>query len=233
MKTSASLQQFIEERKRMDRHHGHYPFVTISREAGAGGHTVAEHILRALNESAYTDLARGWKIFDRELCEEVVNDPELNVPLESLVTEEYHTQLEEFANDLLGQRTPQFSVYRRIIRLVRLLASLGKVILVGRGGGFATANLPAGVHIRLIAPPAVRVERMARYLKVSPAQARPLIEKQDRDRARYISDFFGKDIADPLAYDAVFNTGSVPVEDVAAATVRLIASRARLPTLAG
>ena len=51
------------------------------------------------------------------------------------------------------------------------------------------------------------------------------MRKQDHDRLRLIKSFFAADIDDPLLYDAVWNTGTVPVEAIAEAVVSIIKHR--------
>ncbi len=202
------------------------PFVTISREAGAGGHTLALAILKELKKEESNPLFRGWNLCNQEICRKMAEDPELSVSVESLLKNEYRSALEDMLKELIAGESPQDRVIRKMFKQIRVMAGFGKVVLVGRGGACLTRDFPLGIHLRLVAPEAVRVKRMQELLQVSEKQARETMHEQDKGRAKLIGTWFNKDIRDPLLYDAVWNTGKVPVEDIAKATVQLIRQRA-------
>jgi cytidylate kinase len=112
-----------------------------------------------------------------------------------------------------------------IFRTIRTLATVGKVIVVGRGGVCVTRDLPNGVHVRLVAPPSVRILRMMELLHLSANEARELVSRTDRSRAKLIKTYFSKDIRDPRLYDVTWNTDSVSIEEIAASVIGLISSR--------
>ena len=87
------------------------------------------------------------------------------------------------------------------------------------------ADMPLGIHIRLVAPENLRVERMAKMLEITTREAAKKIKQQDDDRHRLVNDFFGKDIESPHLYDAVFNTERLAVSDIADAVADLVVSR--------
>ena len=200
------LDKHFTERFEIDSYKKGYPFVTISREPGAGGRTLAEILKKEFDLLTYDDLFRGWKVFDKALCEEVIKDRELHVSLSSLLTEEYPSDLEEVVNDFTQVRSRRYTIYKRIMGLIKLLSDYGKVVLVGRGANFVTHEAPAGVHIRLVAPKDVRINRLMGLRHLDREEARNQAEKQDRDQTHYIKDYFGKDLHKPVYYDAVWNT---------------------------
>jgi hypothetical protein len=159
-------------------------FVTVSRQAGAGGRSFARNLVERLNKLHPGQ--RPWTAWDRELVERVV--AEHHIP-ESLVeqVESYHrstfgdrlTALFASAGD---QQPDEVQVYRRIAQTVRALARAGRAVIVGRGGVYATDDLPGGVHVRLVAPLESRVANMARVLKVSEDRAAAEVRRLDHDR---------------------------------------------------
>ena len=178
------------------------PFVTISRQTGAGGHTLANTLLEAMRQERGDPLFEGWQVFDRELCEKLLEDPKLNVSLRSLMTEAYRSQIEDAVFSLLGHLTPQEVVVKKLFDAIRTLATLGRVIIVGRAGACVTRGLPDGVHVRLVASEPIRIRRMMELFHLSEVVAREMVDKQDRDRTRLVRDYFYRDIHDPLLYDA-------------------------------
>ncbi len=204
---------------------GVHPFVTISRQAGAGGHTLAQALLVQMDKEK-DPLFQGWRMFDHELCMKILRDSNLKVPLESLLKEEYQTQIEEILLGLMTDESPQETVIKKTFETIRALATFGKVILVGRAGSCVTEGLPSGVHVRLAAPEPNRLRRMADLLHLSSEKAvRKALNKQDQDRARLVKDYFNKNIDDPLLYDTVWNTGRVPMETIASCIIAVVRQR--------
>jgi len=203
---------------------GRNPFITISREAGAGGHSLALAVMKELSQRK-EPYFQGWAVFDQEICKMLAEDPELNVTIQGLLTMEYRSQIQDTIEELALGTSPQHTVLKKMFEVIRTLASFGKVILVGRGASFLTRELPLGIHLRLTAPLPVRIKRMMQLLNLDEKKAKEIIQNQDKARAALIKNFFNKDISDPLMYDAVWNTGSVPLETIARAAVQMAADR--------
>lgn len=202
-----------------------WPFVTISREAGACGHTVAEALLQAVRDEKAQGAWADWQIFDQRLCELVLEKKDLQVSLDALLEERYQNQIGEFVLELFGRQSPQDLVVKRVAETVRSLAMLGKAIIVGRAGAFITRDLPGGVHIRLVAPEAFRVRTLMQQEGISEAEAKTLMVQRDLNRHRLLKNHFHAAIEDPLLYDAVWNMERVSVDTVVAATLELIRAR--------
>jgi cytidylate kinase len=196
------------------------PFVTISRQVGAGGRSLARSLLAEL-EKQPDEIYHGWKIFDRELCEKLVDEPSLRNSLRRLWSDEYHSEVESLILALLGSATAQPAAARELFKAIRTVATLGKVIIVGRGGVCITASLLQGVHLRLTASEPARLKRMD-FSSLSQAEAIKRIRRQEKDRVRLLKSYFHEDISDPLLYDAIWNTDHVPMEIIASAVIPLI-----------
>lgn len=204
----------------------HHPFVTISRQAGAGGHALARAMVAVFAEQDDRDLFGTWQVFDRELCEIVVEDPRLTGALDRLISEVYLSRTEEFFNQLVKPAPDQDYMMEQVFHAVRNLAGIGKVIIVGRGGAHATRGMGPSFSVRLVAPIEARVSRIAELEKLDERRARERVRKLDAHRARVIKRRFGADIDDPLEYDAVWNTGAIGFETMAHATVAVLRRRA-------
>ena len=74
------------------------PFITISRQAGAGGTTVAELLARMLNEDCKARPEIPWTVFDRNLVEKVLEDHELPEEFRNLIKEEAPPELQRIEN---------------------------------------------------------------------------------------------------------------------------------------
>lgn len=227
------IQQFLKEKRDFeDLPEYGYPFVTISRQAGAGGHLLSYVILTEfLKHRECRSLLEGWHVFDKELTELVAKDPLLQSNLEGMVAEKYRSQFNDFVESLFTGRSEQYLLQRTTFKVVRMLALIGKVIIVGRGGSLVTADLPQGVHMRLVAPEPQRIVWMMKRFKMNKEDARAMVLKQDADRRKLIKLFFHRDIEDPLLYDIVWNTGKVGLDIITRTTIDLI--RQRTEALAG
>jgi cytidylate kinase len=204
--------------------HG-YPFVTISREPGAGGHTLGREIIREVDRQPDAPWSRGWDLFDQKLCAVVAQNPETAANFDSLIREEYRSGLQQSVYEMFVGRAEEHALQKRIAAVLRFLAFVGRVVLVGRGGMCVTRHLPGGLHIRLVAPLEVRVRRMMEMTEGDEDKARVEIRQQERSRARLIQDIYGRDIADPLLYDMVFNTSTLDNATIAKAVVGVLVSR--------
>ena len=114
----------------------------------------------------------------------------------------------------------------RVFRLVRVLAEVGKAVIVGRAGSEVTRGLGPSVAVRLVAPEEVRVERMMDLHGVNEKRATELIDKSDNGRARLLKRHFRVDIDDPLLYDAVWNTATASFESIADSIIVMLRERA-------
>ncbi|MGD2063565.1 MAG: cytidylate kinase-like family protein [Nitrospirota bacterium] len=194
------------------------PYVTISRESGAGGREVGEALTRLL-----TDARRDaqWKCYDRELVDEIIADHHLSETLRSSLEEEQVSRLDDWVSSVIEHKPPQVVLAEKTARTVRSLALRGHAVILGRGGGVLTHDLPHGLHVRLIAPKAVRLTRKQAQAR---QQGRELheadLDRIDAARAAYVRSYWGADQTDPHNYDLVLNTHCLGIE----ACARLIAS---------
>ena len=203
------------------------PFVTISRQAGAGGHSLAKAMIEVFERQDDSELFTGWQIFDQKLCEIVARDPRYERSMNSLLTEKYRTRTNEFFHQIFQSTIDQDIVMDQVFRVVRALASIGKAIIVGRAGSEVTRDMRFGIAIRLVAAEDVRIPRVMRTYDLDERRARDEARKIDSHRARLLKQHFGVDINDPTHYDVTWNTGTVPFETIAEATAAAIRHRVR------
>lgn len=203
------------------------PFVTISREAGAGGSSLAKLLAMRLNE-AMPD-APSWSIYDGNLLESMLEASHLPPELARFLPEDRPSEIESMIGEIVGLHPNLWDLRRKTNDAMRHFARSGHVILVGRGSVFATRDLPGGLHVRLVAPFEARAQRMAALLRtdVDTAAARNL--EQDRARQRYVRDVFGADVTDPLAYHLLINTGVTPLPEAGALIAQQVRARCFAP----
>ena len=203
---------------------GELPFLTLSRQAGARGGTLARTLLAEFEKHPEEPRLQGWSSFDEKLCRMILSDPELNVSFRELVTEEFRTPADDFVSVMLG-KSFQDDVQKKISITLRELALAGKAILIGRGAAVITRDLTSGVHIRLVAERDGRIQHMRESFDISEKEAGRWVDDQDRSRARLMKRRFHREIDDPLLYDAIWNTDRVPLEVIARCIVEMILSK--------
>ena len=170
-------------------------------------------------------LTHGWEVFDQKLCVMILQNTSVNVSFESLIKEEYKSEAKQFVSDLLEGKATQYSTYKKTFHVIRLLCQIGKVVIVGRGGAHLTRDLPNGVHVRLVANTNERIERMTKMFDITTREATRQAKEQDKNRARLVHDFFNQDIDDPLQYDAMYNTSTLNVDQIAHSILELVISK--------
>jgi hypothetical protein len=201
-----------------------YPFITISRQAAAGGHLLS-HVIVTDFLKLGGDVFEGWHVFDREICELVALDSSLTTSMEQLLQERYRSEFAEFMDGLLSGKSQQYMTLKKTFFIVRILASIGKVIIVGRAGNCVTRGLGTGIHLRLVAPKSSRIRWMAKKLRLDKRESEKMIDEQDAERRRMTRTFFDGDIEDPLLYDVTFNTTTVQMHEISRSVIEIIRHR--------
>jgi cytidylate kinase len=171
-------------------------FITISREAGAGGSAVAKLVGEKL----------GWEVMDRNLLDQVAERYQLSRNMLELVDE----TTVNWAYDILGTWLDRTIISREkyVVRLARVVvgcARRGNVVFVGRGTQFLLPR-QNGLAVRVVAPGEFRVRQIMERDNVDAEQAKRFISSTDRGRHEFAMRFFQHDIADPHLYDLVINT---------------------------
>ncbi len=182
-----------------------YHYVSISREAGAGGGEVAAQVAARL----------GWDCFDRNLLDDVAQRCHSDRQMLELVDETESNWVFDVLGTWMDRRLVPHEKY--IVALVRSIvcaAQCAQAVFVGRGAQFI---LPADrtLAVRLVANEAFRLARLTRLYGWSPADARQKMIEMDRGRAELVSRHFHHDVSDPHLYDLVINTGRLGIDGAA------------------
>ncbi len=190
------------------------PFVTISREAGAGGITIGQKLIEFLKKNDKA-ASGSWTVFDKNLVTKVLEEHNLPARFAELMPEGQVPGVEQFIEELYDLRPSEEALLHKTTQTIFHLAQLGNSVLVGRGSNIITQKLPYGFHVRLVAPRDKRIPHIQEYYRLTRERAVAFIKAEDTGRKKYLKKYFDKDIDDPLLYDLVINTDSVPYEDTA------------------
>lgn len=189
-----------------------YRVVCLSREAGAGGGTVARQL----------GIRLGWKVYDHELVEAIAHGMQVPAEAARVYDELAPSLIQDWLLPLREEHyAPQEAYLDHLAKLVRAIGKAGDSILVGRG---AAHLLPRSetLSVRLIAPLPVRARRLAERLGVSLRTARRAARDLDSRHDRFVQALHRADPNDPHQYDLVLDTdrlGLPLVVDLLARTV--------------
>lgn len=179
--------------------------IALSREPGAGGTAVARAVGARL----------GWPVYDHELVQRIAEDLGVHASLLETVDEKRVNWVQECLNAwTYGDKVSDFAYRRRLMASLLALAAHGKCVIVGRGAAQFLAP-ETTLRVRLVAPPEKRAASVSQRFGVSPEVATRRIETTDRDRNRFVQEYFGKDATDPHQYDVVLNTARFSLDECA------------------
>jgi cytidylate kinase len=186
------------------------PFITISRQFGCGAFPLAEALAVRLSESGDKDYP--WAVYDRALVEKIAKDHKLSADLVSSLGRDNRSELEESVLGLLNSFTPELRIYRSLVETVRALAMHGKTIIIGRGGAILTAGIPAGFHLRLIAPLEWRIKRVMEIFEIDRQTAEKKVARMDKEREKFLRKYLNTDPANVYFYHIIFNNAKMTTE---------------------
>jgi cytidylate kinase len=172
------------------------PFITISREAGAGGGEVARLVGEKL----------GWEVLDMNLLDRMAE--RFHVPrfmLDSVDETESNWVYDVLGTWMDRKIIPHEKYVSYLGRVILAAARRGSCVFVGRGARFLLPR-GKGLAVRLIAPEKYRVEQIMKREGLEAAEARRWVEETDRGRRDFVERFFHHDLSDPHLYDLVMNT---------------------------
>lgn len=99
----------------------------------------------------------------------------------------------------------------------------GNVVIVGRGGMAALQNKPDVLHVRIQAPLAVRIKRLAEHERISQDEAAQRVKARDLSDVEWIRRYFDLDSHDPALFDVIVNTAKISPAAAADLVVKALA----------
>jgi cytidylate kinase len=172
------------------------PVITISRELGSGGMDLALSLSRRLE----------FQIHGKSLIDQIAQDKGLEQKVVEQLDERTRSEVDMWVESLLKRRLfSQSAFHLSVAKAVKTLASLGGVIILGRGA-HAILGGDNTLRVRVVAPADVRIARVMEREGVDEAQARQMIATSDSERAEFHRKLYGVVPNDPYQYDLVLNT---------------------------
>lgn len=186
--------------------------ITISRQLGSLGLDVAALVAEGL----------AYRLVRRQ----VINQAALRAG----APEAALAAIDELGLFKMSPSPQESQAYHAAVQQVMVeLAKEGKVVIVGRAGQVILRDHPDVLHVRIIAPMALRVERVASRHGISSEAASAQIQASDRYRRNYLRRFYHVQLDDPELYDLTINTEHLTVSvaaEIVIAAARLYPSGA-------
>ncbi len=174
--------------------------ITISRQIGCGGTFIAQNIASKLN-LAYLDR----KIV--ALVSEKLNVKENVVVQQDEKVGFFLKVLKEIVNS-----PTTHDIQYAEAEVIKEIAKKQPTVIVGRAGNFILHDHPKHTSIFLHASKTFRQLRLVELNKITMEQAVDLVERTDKDRAKFVHSFTKHDITDATQYDITLDTGVLGVE---------------------
>ena len=201
-----------------------YRVITIEREFGCGGGTIAAQLADHL----------GWKLWDHLITEEIARLAQVEHSAVCLCDERMDSRLFRLAKAFwrgsyergttLG--SPVFDTDRMMSMMHDIalrIAKEGNAVLVGRGTPFFLREDPDAFHVFLYAPRAEKIRRTMADGHTE-QEAEEMVDSVDHERAAYIKHYFNATWPTRSLYHMMLNTavGNEEVIQTILGTMKLL-----------
>lgn len=190
-------------------------FITISREYGAGGSSVARLVAETLR----------WRLVDNQVVEAVAELAGIS-PADVARREERGASFVERLSRALALATPELlgqepltvpeAEEARLVKLTEQVVSdactEGNAVLVGRAAVAVLGRRSDAFHVRLVAPPDHRARIVAERLGMELGDALKQLKVVDANRSRYHKQWYGRVWEDARSYHLTLNTAWLGLE---------------------
>ncbi len=198
-----------------------YRFLTISRDKGSLGDQISQELGKRL----------GWQVFDREILDYIAQNSHVRQGLVEQLDEKsqslVHDTIQRFLRLAEGGSFGIAEYYGALVKTLAYLATRGEAILMGRGSNFVTREEKLGLHVRIVASPMVRVQRLSERWRIPPAEACWRMKELDTQRRAFVRHHFAQNIDDPRFYDLIYSTDHLTAEQVVDSLMGVIRMPAR------
>ncbi len=168
--------------------------ISISRKVGSFSEEVAHEVAKRLGIRviAKADIHRLALECDKDLADTCRR-------FETEMPTNFFERI--FFRDPSGASLFESLIYQEIAR--------GDLVIMGRGSQIVLANQPGVLRVRLVAPSATRIERIAKRNNISKSEAENYIKHYDHQRRSLIEGIFHVDLSDWSHYDMVLNSAGL------------------------
>ncbi|MEW5700888.1 MAG: cytidylate kinase-like family protein [Candidatus Zixiibacteriota bacterium] len=176
--------------------------ITVSRETGSGGRTLAARLARRLN----------FEFVDRQILDLLIENTGARERLIASLDERTRSGIDLWVEGILTGRYVDRSEYRHLLaQTITTLAEHGDAVILGRAANVILRGR-GGLHVRVVAPRAQRIDNLVGPGHLVPAEAEKRVTRMDDERRRFYAQGFGADIDNARDYHLVINSGQMPLD---------------------
>lgn len=203
------------------------PVITVSREYGCPGIPLTDQLTEALNKES--DDQSKWQKFDKEIIEQAAD--ELSLPsdmVENVIKEKNPGLFFDLIAAFSDHYVPNdFKVKRKVAAIITSVAHRGHAVILGRAGEVLTQHIEKSLHIRLMAPKEVRLQRIKELFKYGDKEAERVMKKVQLERT-YLRNYYSGDRVNAYFYDLTFNTTRLTVPVMVSSIMEIVRARGLL-----
>jgi cytidylate kinase len=190
-----------------------YPFVALSREFGCEALPLAQRLTEILNERCRPSIP--WVAYDRQLLDKVADELHMRRDILDSLDGKRRDEMSELFDTIINRKVADTVVVRKLAEVIRSLAIHGHAILVGRGSSLVTQDLRNGLHVRLVAPRAWRVSKIAADRGIPFKDAEKIVDEGEQQRHHYIATFFVLDPQNSSHHDLIIDNSRFNLAQIA------------------
>lgn len=190
----------------MDKH----TIISVGRQFGSGGKSVAELLGSKLGITVYDDELIAKAAEQSGFSPEIFRKSDENKHIFSLGSLFSSNRFGSFTQNSIGES----SLFKIQSDVIRDIAQKGDAIFVGRASDYILRDMDC-LDVFICAPIAARKARVAARLGVSETEAERLIEKKDKGRADYYNFFTFSHWGVASNYDLCVDSSVLGVEGTA------------------
>ena len=183
-----------------------FRLVTIEREYGCGGGTIAARLAECL----------GWKLWDHLITEEIARLAKVDAATVNRCDERMDSRLHRLAKSFwrgsyergsaLGEQVFDTDCMMSWMQdIANRIAREGNAVVVGRGTPYLLRESSDAFHVFLYAPRAEKIRRTIADGHTE-EEAEELIDSVDRERVAYVKHYFNADWPTRSLYHLMINT---------------------------
>jgi len=197
----------------------HYRSLTVNREFGSGGGSIAQTIAKNL----------GWKLLDKDIIDAIAYQAHVDVREVHRYDEHVESWLRRINQQAMrsaalaaGLELRENSLFdaEEMVRVSQNIIQQayhdGNCVIVGRGSQCVLQHKPEAFHVFVYAPHRERILRLRERLAEG-VDVEKRIRTVDEERARYLQQYWGKYWLNPHLYDLMISS-----QDGEAETARII-----------
>lgn len=181
------------------------PIITISREFGALGATLAALMGEKI----------GFKVWDQNILRVMAEQLGSNEKTVEEMDENHRELIEDMVAGFMKNVNTNVSYLRSLKKVIKTIETRGNAIIVGRGANYICKK-PDSLHVRIVSPLEKRITDYAARKGIDKEEAMSVIRRTDAERAAFVQYYFKKDISKSADYDLILNSGTYSLEEMMA-----------------